>query len=104
MPFGLKEETVARISNILSKYAEVEEAIIYGSRAKGSFKPGSDIDISLKGQAVDLHVLNKISLDLDELPIPYTIDVSIYERIDNSELRDHIDRVGKLLYKRQERE
>lgn len=102
--YGLNDETIARIKDILAAHGEVEEAMIYGSRAKGTFRPGSDIDIALKGQAIDVHVLNKISHDLDELPIPYTIDVSIYDRIDNSALRNHIDRVGRMFYKRQERE
>ena len=104
MSFGLKPETIARIRDILAEHGEVDEAIVYGSRAKGTSKPGSDIDISLKGQAIDLHVLNKISHEFDELPIPYTIDVSNYNRIDNPELLSHIDRVGKLLYKRQEKD
>ena len=93
-----------KIQAILAKYRQVEQAILYGSRAKNTFKPGSDIDLTLKGEDLDLHVLNKISHDLYEFPIPYRIDVSIYDRIDNPDLRDHIDRVGRILYKRQERE
>ncbi|MCF8104039.1 MAG: nucleotidyltransferase domain-containing protein, partial [Desulfohalobiaceae bacterium] len=76
MPFGLSEEAVDKIQTILARYEQVKQAILYGSRAKGTFKPGSDIDLTLKGEDLDLHVLNSISHDLDELLLPYTIDVS----------------------------
>ena len=62
---------------MFESFDEVEEAILYGSRAKGNFKPGSDIDIVLRGEKLNLHVLNKISLDLDDLFLPYTFDISI---------------------------
>ncbi|WP_197904747.1 nucleotidyltransferase domain-containing protein [Desulfosarcina alkanivorans] len=51
---------------------------MYGSRAKGNFKPGSDIDLTLKVNRLNLHLLNKISLELDDLLLPYTVDLSIY--------------------------
>ena len=80
---------------------EVDEAVLYGSRAKGNYKPGSDIDLTLKGEKLNLKLLNKISNDLDDLPMPYTIDVSIYHLIENSELIEHIKRVGKIFYKKE---
>jgi len=78
MQYGLKKETVKKINTIFTGYKEVKEAALYGSRAKGNHKPGSDIDLALKGKQLNLKLLNKISLDLDDcsclihLIFPYT--------------------------------
>jgi predicted nucleotidyltransferase len=98
MPYGLKDETVEAIHNVFAKYPEVDAAILYGSRAKGNFKPGSDIDLTLKGESLNLKLLNKISLEIDDLLLPYNVDLSIYHQIDNPELIDHIERVGRIFY------
>lgn len=66
----------------------------------GNYKPGSDIDLTLKGHDLNLKLLNKISCDLDELLLPYTFDLSIYCHIKNPGLIDHIERVGLVFYKR----
>lgn len=100
MKFGLKEEMLQKIRQVFSRSPEVEEVVLYGSRAKGNYKPGSDVDLTLKGTKVDLSVLNKISLELDDLLLPYTFDLSIYHHLDNTELVDHIQRVGILFYKK----
>ena len=81
MQNGLKKETIEKISEIFKRYDEIEEIILYGSRAKGNFKPGSDIDLTLIGKGLNLTVLNKISLELDDLLLPYQIDLSIFDRI-----------------------
>ena len=99
MRFGLKESTVSDIQKIFSEFPEVEEAILFGSRAKGNFKNGSDIDISLKGKLLTLSVLNRVLLKIDDLFLPYTFDLSIYHEIDDHELLDHIQRVGISFYK-----
>ena len=100
MKFGLKEDIVEKITGVFASIFEIDEVIIYGSRAKGDNKKGSDIDIVLKGEKLTLNELNKISLALDDLLLPYTFDLSIYHRIKNSELLDHINRIGKILYSR----
>lgn len=71
---------------------------IYGSRAKGNYKNGSDIDLTLKGNHLNLSLLNQIANELDDLMLPYTFDLSIYSHISNEALIEHIDRVGKLFY------
>ena len=101
MQYGLKEETVKKINAIFAEYNEVEKAVLYGSRAKGNHKPGSDIDLTLKGKQLNLKLLNKISLDLDDLLLPYTFDLSIYQHITAPDLLDHIKRIGKVFYKRE---
>jgi len=97
MLFGLSENTVLKINHVLQQYPAVERAVIYGSRAKGNFKSSSDIDITLKGE-LDLKILSDISLKLDDLLLPYKLDLSIYNHIANAELLNHIDRVGKVLW------
>ena len=101
MQYGLKKETVKKINIIFVKYKEVEEATLYGSRAKGNYKPGSDVDLTLKGKQLNLKLLNKISLDLDDLLLPYAFDLSIYHHITAPDLIDHIKRVGKVFYKKE---
>ena len=80
------------------QHDKIDEAILYGSRAKGNFKNGSDIDITLVGNDLNLSTINKIELELDDLLLPYTFDISIYHRISNPQLTDHIDRIGKIFY------
>ena len=101
MKYGLRDEAIKQIQNIFAKYSNVEEATLYGSRAKGNFKPGSDIDITLKGKELSLTELNRISLDLDDLYLPNYFDLSLYRHIQNQDLLEHIQRVGIALYRKQ---
>lgn len=98
MRFGLREDIIERINSVFEKHPQVNEVVLYGSRAKGNFKNGSDIDLTIKGEQLDLDVLNKITWQLDDLLLPWKIDISIYQKISNSELIEHINRVGKLFY------
>lgn len=100
MRYGLNETILEKILNVFRKYKEVDEVIIYGSRAKGNYRNGSDIDLTLLGDRVNLDILNKINLELDDSSMPYTFDLSIYRQIKKPELLDHIKRVGKIIYKR----
>jgi predicted nucleotidyltransferase len=98
MDYGLSQNTINNIVNIMQQYPAIETAILYGSRAKGTFKSTSDIDIVLKGEDVNLTTLSSVSIKLDDLLLPNKFDLSIYHHIDNQELSDHISRVGKTLY------
>lgn len=97
---GLSGQTIQKIMDVLNKFPVIEAAILYGSRAKGNYRAGSDIDITLKGKTINHHTLSKVCRDLDDLLLPYTFDVSLFEQIDNPELIEHIERVGKLFYSR----
>lgn len=99
--FGLPDKTVAIIRQVLADVPEVSKAVIYGSRAKGTYRPGSDIDLTLFGEKLNLSILGEIAAKLDESPIPYQVDLSIFDRIDHLGLREHIERVGLLFYQRQ---
>ena len=98
--FGLSEDTLEKIRKVFSSFSEIEEVVIYGSRAKGNFKPGSDVDLTLKGGKLTHNILNRVNLKLDDLLLPYIIDTSLFGNIDNKDLLDHINRVGKVFYKK----
>ncbi|MFZ5876514.1 MAG: nucleotidyltransferase domain-containing protein [Nitrospirota bacterium] len=103
MKYGLPESVIQKICAVLERYPQVERAILYGSRAKGNFKNGSDIDLTLRGStALTLHVIYRILDDLDDLLLPYTIDLSIFNDIGDPEVIEHIQRVGVTLYEKGE--
>jgi len=97
MKYGLSENIIHKVNSVLEKFSSIEKAIIYGSRAKGNYKKSSDIDIALKGD-IDLQLLSTVILQIDDLLLPYKFDISVYDHIANSELLDHINRVGKTFY------
>ncbi|MHB1052612.1 MAG: nucleotidyltransferase domain-containing protein [Thiobacillus sp.] len=98
MQFGLKPDTIARINGVLAAHPEIEQAVLYGSRAKGNYRAGSDIDLCLEGDALTLTQLLEIENELDDLLLPYKIDLSLHHALDNPELIDHIRRVGVVFY------
>jgi predicted nucleotidyltransferase len=103
MKCGLPDAAIRRICVVLRCYPQVERAILYGWRAKGDYKNGSDIDLTLRGSAaLTLKVIYKILDDLDELLLPYTIDLSIFDNIDDPEVIEHIQRVGVVFYEKDE--
>ena len=96
--FGLNLSDLDIIVAYIKDNPAIEEAIIFGSRAKGNNRKGSDIDIALKGQTLDSVVL-KLSGELnDESPLPYQFDILDYHSLSNDDLKEHIDRVGKVIY------
>jgi len=97
---GLSAATLQTIGAVLARFPQIDQALLYGSRAKGNFKPGSDIDLTLQGPALTQSVLGDIEEALDDLLLPYEIDLSIYEQLGNPELAAHIDRVGQPLYQK----
>ena len=99
MLYGLSDRTLNTLYSIFRKYPGIKQVILYGSRAKGNFRAGSDIDISIKTDDTFTHTdLLRIGNDFEDSDMPYYIDISIYEKLTNHELKEHIDRVGKLLY------
>ena len=100
MNHGLSPATVAKICGVFARFPSVEKAVLYGSRAKGTFKPGSDIDFTLLGDRLTSAELGAIADELDDLLLPYQIDLSIFHQIDHVSLREHIERVGVVFYER----
>jgi predicted nucleotidyltransferase len=104
MRFGLNDSTIEKINSVFEKYHEVEEVILYGSRAKGNFRNSSDIDITLKGEKLTVDLLSKIETDIDDLLTPYMFDISIFKELNSPDLEDHINRIGVTFYRRQKLE
>ncbi len=102
MKFGLSEATIHKIHAVLSCFPQVDQAILYGSRAKGNYKNGSDIDLALRGADLTLNVLYTILNHLDDLLLPYTIDLSILDDISEPDMIEHIQRVGVIFYEKYE--
>lgn len=100
MQYGLSDTTIEKICDVLSRHPSVEKAVLYGSRAKGTFKPGSDIDLSLHGATISMSEMGDIYSELDDLLLPYTIDLLIFDTLNHVDLREHIERVGKIFYDR----
>lgn len=99
--YGLLERDIEFILKAFSNYSEIEEVIIFGSRAMGNYKKGSDVDLAIKGKYIDRKVIIRLSDDLNEnYPLPYFFDVVNYMDINNVELKQHIDEFGKLIYKK----
>ena len=100
MNHGLSEITVERIRGVLSHFPEVKKAVLYGSRAKGTHRPGSDIDLTLHCHGLGQSLLARIDEELDDLLLPYQMDLSLFASLTHPALLDHIRRVGVVLYER----
>jgi predicted nucleotidyltransferase len=98
--FGLKESTINKIISVFTKYPKIKKVLLYGSRAKGNYRNGSDIDLTLIGDELSYSHLGSIELDIDDLFLPYSFDISIFKDIGNPNLVDHINRVGVVFYER----
>ena len=101
MKYGLSDQTLQKIYDVFVRYPQVEEAVLYGSRARGDYKNGSDIDLTLHGGDSLTHtILSKIANDLDDQLLPYTIDLSIFKNIRNPDMVEQIEHVGVVFYKK----
>ena len=100
MKYGLTETTVKKICAVFARFPEIGKAVLYGSRAKGNFKTGSDIDLMLYGESIVPDQLSAITSALDDLLLPYTIDLSVFDDLSHAKLREHIERVGVVFYER----
>lgn len=101
MPFGLSDSVIVKINSVFEKNPQIKRVIIYGSRAKGNYKEGSDIDLCIKDSVLTMSNLISLSVQLDELMLPYEIDLSDYNKLTNDELVEHIERVGKVLWEKE---
>jgi predicted nucleotidyltransferase len=99
----LPDSAIAAIQQVLASYPEVETAILYGSRAMGRHRPASDIDLTLIGPRLSSGTLARIDADLDDLLLPWVIDLSVFASITHPALLAHIERVGRVLYRRLDR-
>lgn len=100
MIFGLSSYSITKINSVFNQYPDIDEVLIFGSRAKGNYRDNSDIDLAIKGKNINLSILQEIEIKLDDLYLPNSIDLLIYDNIENLDLINHIKRVGKQFYKK----
>ena len=97
--YGLTEKDMQSIRSCLAHLPAISHALLYGSRAMGTQRPGSDIDLTVIGEGLTLKdTIYPLERALDELNLPYTFDLSIHSQIDNQSLLDHIERVAVVFY------
>ena len=101
--FGLDVDTLRDIRLLFKQFLSIEKVVLYGSRVKGNYRKGSDIDITLIGKDLSLdNTVDPLMRKIDDLNFPYTFDISIFNQLDNLDLIDHILRVGKPLYEKED--
>lgn len=101
MEFGLSENHRKIINSIFDKYPQVKKVAVYGSRAKGNYRPGSDIDMTIiEDEKIPFDVLLKIVNDFDDSMLPFLVDISVFSKLTNPDLIEHIKRNGKVIYER----
>lgn len=100
--FGLSTDVLSRIKAVFANHPEIDSVILYGSRAKGTFRPFSDIDITVVGENLNKNLITLLIFEIDDLLLPYMFDISIYSKISNPDVVDHIKRVGIPIYTRNE--
>jgi len=100
MKHGLTDRAIAEIQAVLAQFPDVERAVLYGSRAKGNHRPGSDIDLTLIGTGLTSKILGQIQGELEDGYLPYSFDVSLLDQITQPDLIEHIRRVGVVFYEK----
>jgi len=98
--FGLSETTIQKLCGVLARYPQVEKAVLYGSRATGNYRNGSDIDLALFGNELTLQTLCRIMNAIDDLMLPYSVDLVIFKQVGDPDLRTHIQQTGVVFYQR----
>ena len=99
--FGLQADDLAYIVSVIGEFAEIQKAVVFGSRAKGTYKKGSDIDIAIFGAGISFSTLARLHARLEEEgPLPYLFDIVDYTHSPHQELKEHIDRLGIMIFDR----
>ena len=96
--FGLTPRAVQLLQELLARQPLIHRAIVYGSRAKGNYRRGSDIDLALDAPEMDFPTFLALCTNADDLDLPWNMDICLLSHIDNPALREHIARVGKVLW------
>ena len=85
-------------TDVFRRHANIEKVLIFGSRSKGNFRAGSDIDLAIVGKGIDYNLLLTIQCEIDDLDMLYSIDLLDYNKEKGTPIGDHIDRVGQIFY------
>jgi predicted nucleotidyltransferase len=98
MKFGLSDTVIKELQDIFRHHSNIEKVLIFGSRSKGNFRAGSDIDLAVIGKGIDYSQLLTIRCEIDDLDMLYSVDLLDYQKKIGTPLGDHIDRVGQIFY------
>ena len=98
--FGLSDEVIRDIRGVFERHGNIDEVILFGSRAKGNYSEGSDIDLAVKGNGLTFNQLMDINIQIEDLGLLYKVDVVDYNKNIGTPIVSHIDRVGKVFYKK----
>lgn len=98
MRFGISETVIKELQDIFRRHANIRKVLIFGSRAKGNYRSGSDIDLALVGDEIDYNQLLDIRCEIEDLGLLYSVDLLDYSKKAGTPLGDHIDRVGQVFY------
>ncbi len=98
MKFGLSDTVIQELQDVFRRYANIEKVLIFGSRSKGNYRAGSDIDLAVIGKDIDYRLLLNLQCDIEDLELLYSIDLLDYQKKKGTPIGDHIDRVGQVFY------
>ena len=98
MKFGLSDTVIKELQDVFRHYENIEKVLIFGSRSKGNYRAGSDIDLAVIGKGIDYNQLLSILCEIDDLELLYSVDLLDYQKKKGTPIGDHIDRVGRIFY------
>ena len=98
MRFGLSDTVIKELQDVFRRHANIKKVLIFGSRSKGNYRAGSDIDLAVIGNDIDYNLLLSVLCEIDNLGLLYSVDLLNYQQKKGTPIGDHIDRVGQVLY------
>lgn len=98
MRFGLSDRVIGELQDVFNRHSNISKVLIFGSRAKGNYREGSDIDLAALGTGLDYNQLLQILTEIDDLELLYSVDLINYSKTINTPIGEHIDRVGQVFY------
>lgn len=98
MKFGLSDTVIKDLQDVFRRHANIKKVLIFGSRSKGNYRAGSDIDLAVIGNGIDYNLLLSILCEIDDLELLYSVDLLDYQKKKGTPIGDHIDRVGQVFY------
>lgn len=98
MRFGLSDTVIKELQDVFRRHANIKKVLIFGSRSKGNYREGSDIDLAVVGNNIDYNQLLSILCEIDDLGLLYSVDLLDYTKKKGTPIGDHIDRVGQVFY------
>ena len=98
MRFGLSDTVIKELQDVFRRHANIKKVLIFGSRSRGNYRAGSDIDLAVIGNDIDYNQLLSILCEIDDLELLYSVDLLDYQKKKGTSIGDHIDRVGQVFY------